>query len=263
MILRSLFLLLLALGPHTLANAWEWKNILPGQHAPGKHGHGVPMSIVNTTDNTRYVNGAWQSDMGPLTTQQGGLACDNTVEDMRFHAGEYMYWHIAPSDSMSSLGMVACSPNEQGEPSCSENWHLCGRKVRVKCVDPEYCSKPGQPSLASVIRKRNAVQNNYIPGFFVDELTQLYGRNPKPAESVVLYITDFCPSQHSSNRANKQCQGPQVDISTFAYLLMGKPNEYGYINSNMRVAVELLPPGDPTPVGPEGAASNIRRAGLE
>jgi hypothetical protein len=262
MMFRYLLALLLTLGLYQPAAAWDIGSLFHNHnHRPS--GNTVLTSIVNTTGNTHYSNGEWHSDMGPLTTQPGGLACDNTVDDMRYHAGEYLYWHIAPSDSMATLGMATCAPNEQGEPSCSENWHLCGRKVRVKCLDPEYCGSRGQPSLVSMIHKKKPIQNNYIPGFFVNELTALYGKHPQVSETVVLYITDFCPSQHSVNRTNNQCQGPQVDISTFAYLMMGKPNPDGYIDTHMRVSVELLPPDDPTPVGPESGVPNSRKASLQ
>jgi hypothetical protein len=211
----------------------------------------VPMSIVNTTDNTFLVNGAWQSTMGPLSNQHGGLACDNTVSDMRFHGGDYRYWHIAPSDSLTALGMRRCAPSANGEPSCSENWSYCGRKIRVKCLDPEFCGQRGEPSLLSRINRNKPPENNYIPDILIDELTQKVGRHPKAVSSVVLYITDFCPAAHSENRQQHQCQGPQVDISTSAFLMMGKTNEQGYIDSNVQVSIELLDENDPTPVGPK------------
>lgn len=211
----------------------------------------VPMSIINTTDNTFLTDGTWQSTMGPLSNQFGGLACDNTVGDMRFHTGNYRYWHIAPSDSISLMGLKRCSKDSSSEPSCSENWNYCGRKVRVKCLDPEFCGRSGGASLLSQINRNKRPENDYIPTVLVDELTQKVGRHPKTASSVVLYITDFCPANHSENRKNHQCQGPQVDISTSAFLMLGKTNEEGYINSNIKVSIELLDEHDPTPVGPK------------
>jgi hypothetical protein len=212
------------------------------------------LSVVNTTENTFLKDGVWQSNMGPLTTQKGGLACDNVARDMQFHGGEYRLWHIAPSDAEGFLGMKKCSPNTQGknsEPSCFESWSLCGRKIRVKCLDPEFCGNPGEPSLASQINKNEAPRNNFVPEVIVNELSQALGKNPKTAESVVLYVTDFCPAGHSYNIKTNQCQRPQVDISTAAFLVMGKANKSGYINTQIDVSVELLDPNDTTPVGPE------------
>lgn len=211
----------------------------------------LPMSIVNTTDNTYREDGKWHSKAGPLTAHSGGLACDNTVSDMRYHSGEYFHWHIAPSDSAALLGMSKCAKNANGEPSCSENWQLCGRKVRVRCLDGEFCGQSGEASLLSQINHRMPPINNYLPSVFVDELTRAVGKHPRAAPSVVLYITDFCPAAHSINKRNRQCQGPQVDISTSAFLLMGKTNAQGYINTNVKVSVELLDADDPTPAGPE------------
>jgi hypothetical protein len=212
------------------------------------------LSIINTKDNTFQKNGVWQSDMGPLTPHKGGLACDNVAQDMQFHRGEYRLWHVAPSDTEGFLGMKKCSPNTQGkntEPSCFESWSLCGRKVRVKCLDPEFCGNPGEPSLAAQINKKDTPRNNFLPEVIVNELSEAVGKHPKTAESVVLYVTDFCPAGHSYNIKNNQCQRPQVDISTAAFLVMGKANKSGYINTQIDVAVELLDPNDPTPVGPE------------
>lgn len=210
----------------------------------------VTMSIVNTTGNTFVENGEWQSTMGPLNTERGGLACDNTVSDMKFHNGEYRIWHLAPSDSIAAFGIKKCAKGTNGEPSCSENWGLCGRKVRVTCLNSKYCGEVGGSSLVSQINNGNPPTNNYLPKHFVDELTQRLGKNPNVADSVVLYITDFCPARHSLNMRKGQCQKPQVDISTSAFLLLGKTDEQGYINTNMKVSVELLDANDPTPVGP-------------
>lgn len=210
------------------------------------------MSIVNTKDNTYKKNGVWQSSMGPLSRHRGGLACDNTVRDLKYHNGDYRHWFLAPSDSVGALGMKKCSKNENGgEPSCFENWQLCGRKVRIKCSDPRFCGKSGGESLISQINDKNPPANNYIPDIIVEELTQKFGAHPKIAKSVVLYITDFCPAEHSNNIKNNQCQGTQVDISTSAFLMMGKTNRQGFINTNSDVSIELLAPNDPTPVGPE------------
>ncbi len=211
----------------------------------------VSTSIVNTTDNTYKKSGKWFSNMGPLTTRRGGLACDNTVRDMKFHQGDFQHWYLAPSDSISILGMKKCAKTGRGEPSCSENWNLCGRKVRVACLASTYCGTAGEPSLVSKINNNTPPTNNYLPDYFVKELTAKYGQNPKIPKSIVLYITDFCPANHSNNIKNDQCQGPQVDLSTSAFLLMGKMNRQGYINSNTNVSMELLPENDPTPVGPE------------
>lgn len=212
------------------------------------------LSIVNTTDNTFLKNGTWQSSMGALSSYKGGLACDNVAPDMRFHKGDYRLWYLAPSDSNGFLGMKKCSPNIYGknsEPSCFENWDLCGRKVRVKCLDTEFCGKSGDQSLVSKINARTPPVNNYLPNVIAEELSKVVGREPKTAGSIVLYITDFCPADHSYNIKNGQCQRPQVDIATSAFLMMGKTNAQGYINTNLDVSVELLEPNDATPVGPE------------
>ncbi|ATX82925.1 hypothetical protein Ga0123462_2090 [Mariprofundus ferrinatatus] len=211
----------------------------------------IPMSVINTTDNTFIMDGKWSSTMGALTTKRFGLACDNTVSDMRFHHGDYRHWFVAPSDSPALLGMKKCSKDSQSEPSCIENWNLCGRKVRVKCLDDEFCGQSGEPSLIAQINDNNPPTNNYLPGGIVEDLTQALGKRPKVAKSVVLYITDFCPAEHSNNIKSRQCQRAQVDVSTPAFLLMGKTNPQGYINANVEVSVELLDSKDPTPVGPE------------
>jgi len=210
----------------------------------------VRMTIVNTTGNTYKADGKWLSTDGPLSNRPGGLACDNTVNDKRFHSGEYRYWHVAPSDATALLGMRKCAKSANGEPGCSENWHLCGRKVKVRCLDYEFCNLGGGPSLLSRINNNEHPVNNYIPKVFVDELSLLLGQHPKAATSVVLYITDFCPSAHSGNKLRRQCQRPQVDVSTSAFLLMGRTNEEGYIDTNLEVSVELLDADDPTPAGP-------------
>lgn len=212
------------------------------------------MSIVNTTDNTFVKNGAWQSSMGALTKTKGGLACDNVAPDMKFHRDDYRLWYLAPSDAEGFLGMKRCSPNQQSkkkEPSCFENWDLCGRKVRVKCLDPEFCGNIGEPSLASKINANEAPVNNYVPEIILTELSKTLGKHPKTAESVVLYVTDFCPAEHSNNLKSNQCQRQQVDISTSAFLVMGKANDAGYINTSVDVSVELLDSDDATPAGPE------------
>lgn len=212
------------------------------------------LSIVNTNENTYLNNGVWESTMGPLSTSRGGLACDNVAPDMRYHTGDYKLWYLAPSDAEKFLNMKKCSPNTQGkrsEPSCYQNWDLCGRKVRVKCLDTEFCGKRGELSLASNIEAGMPIVNNYLPMVFVKELSQLLGAKSKAPDSIVLYITDFCPADHSNNIKLNQCQRPQVDISTSAFLLLGKANKAGYINTGLDVSVELLPPDDATAVGPE------------
>ena len=211
----------------------------------------MQMSIVNSTDNTYFSDGKWKSTMGALNSKRFGLACDNTVKDMRLHHGDYRHWFVAPSDSTKLLGMKKCSKDSRSEPSCIENWNLCGRKVRVTCLDDEFCGQSGESSLIAQINNHNPPTNNYLPGVIVKELTQRLGKSPKVAKSVVLYITDFCPAEHSNNKKSKQCQGPQVDVSTSAFLMMGKTNPQGYINTNVDVSVELLDSKDPTPVGPE------------
>ncbi|PJA31771.1 MAG: hypothetical protein CO187_07565 [Zetaproteobacteria bacterium CG_4_9_14_3_um_filter_53_7] len=211
----------------------------------------MPMSIVNSTDNTYFADGKWQSTMGAMTTKRFGLACDNTVKDMRLHQGDYRHWFVAPSDSTRLSGMKKCSKDSQSEPGCSENWNLCGRKVRVTCLDDEFCGESGETSLIAQINNHKPPTNNYLPGVIVKELTRTLGKSPKVAKSVVLYITDFCPAAHSNNKKRKQCQRAQVDVSTAAFLMMGKKNRQGYINTNVDVSVELLDSKDPTPVGPE------------
>lgn len=209
------------------------------------------MTIINTTDNTYRKNGEWRSNAGPLSDSFGGLACDNAVGDMRYHSGEYFLWHLAPSDSTSLLGMKKCASNGYGEPSCAENLQLCGRKVRIKCLTTEYCGQQGEPSLLSQINHNVPPINNYLPNVYVDELTRQVGKYPKATPSMVLYITDFCPASHSDNKRSRQCQGPQIDVSTPAFLLMGKTNDQGYINTNVKISVELLDANDTTPAGPE------------
>lgn len=212
------------------------------------------MSIVNTTDNTFLKNGSWQSSMGALTKAKGGLACDNIAPDMKFHRDDYRLWYVAPSDAEGFLGMKKCSPNKysnKSEPSCFENWDLCGRKVRVKCLDTEFCGNLGEPSLASKINANAAPVNNYVPEIILTELSKTLGKHPKTAESVVLYITDFCPAEHSNNVRSNQCKRQQIDISTSAFLVLGKANDAGYINTSVDVSVELLDADDPTPAGPE------------
>jgi hypothetical protein len=210
----------------------------------------VPMTIVNSTDNTYKKNGSWRSTMGPLSNRKYGLACDNTVRDMRYHTGEYSHWFIAPSDSFTALGMKKCKKSSNGEPGCSENWSMCGRKVRVNCNDSTWCGRAGEETLVSQINRSVPPVNKYLPAVFVEELSMKLGSAPKVPKSIVLYITDFCPADHSSNIKNGQCQGPQVDISTSAFLLMGKTNKQGYINTNTSLSVELLEANDPSPIGP-------------
>jgi hypothetical protein len=224
------------------------KNVVEIEEAANAY---ISSSIVNTTYNTFKKNGKWQSTMGPLTTRRGGLACDNTVTGMKYHQGDYRHWYMAPSDSLTILGMKACAKSGRGEPSCSENWNLCGRKVRVTCLTPAYCGNPGDASLVSQINDKRPPSNNYLPEIFVEELTQKFGKNPKVPKSVVLYITDFCPANHSNNIQSNQCQGPQIDLSTSSYLMMAKTNKQGFINSNATVSMELLAPDDQTPPGPE------------
>jgi hypothetical protein len=68
-------------------------------------------------------------------------------------------------------------------------------------------------------------------------------------EEIVLYITDFCPKNHSANQSSGHCQGPQLDISASAFLLLGR-RVNGYIDSRLDYSVELLEEDDPTYVGP-------------
>lgn len=254
-LLKYLFLLLIsssAMAENIVANAHDNNFLKDAISEMEKAAWAtMPMSIINTTDNTFFTNGEWKSTMGALTTKRGGLACDKAVNDMRFHEGDYRHWYLAPSDSTTLIGMKKCSKNSRAEPSCIENLALCGRKVRVKCLDSEYCGRNGELSLIAQINDNNPPTNNYLPKVLVEDLTQALGKYPRIAKSVVLYITDFCPADHSNNIRSKQCQRPQVDISTSAFLVMGKTNPQGYINTNLDASVELLDAEDPTPVGPE------------
>jgi hypothetical protein len=162
-----------------------------------------------------------------------------------------MFWHVAPSDTTKILGVNKCAKNATGEPKCSENWSLCGRKIRITCLDSRFCANMEKDSLLKRINDKAGIANNYIPEFFVEEMTKKFGANPKIPKSIVLYITDFCPAEHSKNKKNGTCQGPQVDMSTSAFLMMGKVNHENFIDSNTPVSMEMLAPGDTTPAGPE------------
>lgn len=214
-------------------------------------------SIVNTTFNTWWKDGSWESTMGPLTSFDGGIACDHKAKQLgharKFREGDYAIWFVAPSDTLNQLGLSRCGPNPfGGEPSCHENWDLCGRKIRVTCRDDNpWCAPPGSTSLLADINRGRVPQNNYIPEYYRQKTQEEVGRQPSVPRSIVLYITDFCPQNHSHNIPTGQCQGPQLDISTSAFLLFGKQNAQGYIDSNLEFDVELLAENDSSPAGPE------------
>ncbi len=222
----------------------------------GSSGGVVKGSVVNTVDNTYQKNGKWESTMGPLNPNRGGIACDHIAANKGnpdlYRTGDYALWFIAPSDSLSRLGIKTCGPNPYGgEPSCEENWSLCGRKVRLTCANTEWCGTVGQPSLMADITNGKRPTNNYIPDFYAQEVAARVGSQPSVPKSIVLYVTDFCPASHSVNRATNNCQGEQVDLSTASLLLVGKQNPQGYISSELAFQVELLPEGDSTAAGPE------------
>lgn len=217
----------------------------------------VRTSIVNTTGNTYPTGSGWESSMGPLTPQFGGIACDQVASQngdaRKYRNGDYALWFVAPSDLIPQMGMTRCSANPYGgEPSCMENWHFCGRKIRVRCqAGARWCAPAGQTSLLSQIVQGQRPANNYIPEYYVDKTREAVGGGAAVPSSVVLYVTDFCPSGHSVNARTGQCQGPQLDISTPAFLLLARQNEQGYIDSNLELDAELLPDGDGTPIGPQ------------
>lgn len=208
-------------------------------------------SIVNTTYNTWQKDGRWEATMGPLNPHKGGIVCDNV--DTRFREADYALWFVAPSDVIPELGLQRCGPNPHGgEPSCVENWQLCGRKLRVQCkVGSRWCATPGMASLLSDFNADRIPINNYVPDYYVQKTSAALGSSPLAPDSVVLYITDFCPSAHSSNQSSGHCQKPQLDLSTAAFLLLSQQNAQGYIDSQLDLLVELLPEGDPTPAGPQ------------
>lgn len=214
-------------------------------------------TIVNTTANTWWKNGRWESDMGPLTSFEGGIACDQRARELgnprKFREGDYAVWFVAPSDMTNQLGLKRCTPNVfGGEPTCSENWDFCGRKLRLTCKEGHPgCAQPGTPSLLAQINKGEGPRNNYIPEFYRQATQQLTGLEPTTPRSIVLYITDFCPHNHSQNSPFGHCQGPQMDVSASAFLLMGKQDNQGYIDGNLEYQVELLDENDPSPAGPE------------
>jgi len=208
-------------------------------------------SVINTTDNTWNDNGDWQSTMGPLNKNKYGIACDG--------AGSYDYrssnqlWFVAPSDSFPKFGIKTCGANPNGgEPSCSENYSFCGRKVRVSCKSGNpWCGIPGQQSILAKIKAGSPPTNNIIPQYYIDQTANQLGSSPNVPKSVVLTIVDFCPAGHSANKASGACQGPQLDMSAAAFLLLGKENAQSYIDTNLDVNVELLTAGDSTVPGPQ------------
>lgn len=218
-------------------------------------------SVINTTYNTTFENGRWKATMGPLTDFFGGLACDHRASEEgdaeKYRKGDYAVWFIAPSDAMDMLGLKHCSTNPYGgEPSCVENWNLCGRKMRLRCkAGSTWCANPGSQSLLADINSGRKPRNNYIPDYYVQRTQERVGPRPSVPHSVVLYITDFCPKEHSENKKGGQCQGPQVDVSTPAFLLLAKQNQQGYIDANVEYEVEMMDEGDRTPAGPEWSAS--------
>jgi hypothetical protein len=225
---------------------------LKAQTAYGVHG-----SIINTTYNTYYKNGRWEATMGPLTPFDYGLACDNTAiaegNRRKYREGDYAIWFVAPSDVINSLGLQTCGLNKNGgEPSCVENWKLCGRKLRISCrPDSPWCNQPGQASLLAEMNRGRLIRNNYIPRYYQDLTSQAVGMAPSTPRSVVLYITDFCPFQHSENKSTGHCQGPQLDVSTSAFLLLAKANDQGWIDSGLKYDATLLPEWDQSSPGPE------------
>ena len=143
-----------------------------------------------------------------------------------------------------------CGGNPNGdEPSCKENWHLCGRKIRIRCAGGADGCANGDRSLLAMINNGEYVANNYIPDYYIQATSDKVGKKPRPAKSVVLIITDFCPKNHSRNRQYSQCQKPQLDISTSAFLLLAGKNNQGFIKG-LKLASELLPVGDRTSPGP-------------
>lgn len=217
-------------------------------------------SIVNTTYNTWEKDGRWEATMGPLNPRKGGIVCDNV--DEKFRTGDYALWFVAPSDVMPELGLKRCGPNPHGgEPSCVENWQLCGRKLKVQCkAGSRWCGTPGQPSLLSDYNAARIPVNNYVPDYYVKQTSLALGSSPVVPDSVVLYITDFCPSAHSHNQASGHCQKPQLDLSTAAFLLLSQQNAQGYIDSQLDLEVTLLSEDDQTPAGPQypGALPQIQ-----
>lgn len=253
MLLRSLplSLLFMSCAPSSL----KAEEVSRGQKSWAKG------SIINTTFNTWWKDGRWESDMGPLTTFEGGLACDHKARDegfaRKYREGDYAVWFVAPSDLMDKLGLQRCGPNAHGgEPSCYENWDFCGRKLRLTCKPGHPgCAEPGSPSLLAEMNKGRVPQNNYIPEIYRQKAQERVGHEPSTPRSIVLYVTDFCPQAHSQNIPSGHCQGPQVDISTSAFLLFAKQNAQGFIDGNLEYDVELLEQSDPTPAGPEWTSS--------
>ncbi len=227
------------------------------QSAVSQTAYQVHGSIVNTTYNTYYKNGRWEATMGPLTPYQYGIVCDNVAiaqgQPNKYREGDYALWFVAPCDGLASLGLKSCGANKNGgEPSCVENWQLCGRKVRIQCrSDSPWCNTIGSPTLLAELNQGRQLRNNYIPWYYQDLTTRYVGRTPSTPKSIVLYITDFCPAQHSENKATGHCQGMQLDVSTSAFLLLGRANEQGWIDTGLKYDVRLLPEGDASQPGPE------------
>ena len=209
-------------------------------------------SIVNTTYNTYYDQGRWVSSMGPLNSRHGGLVCDN-VDGQRFRNGSAKLWFVAPSDSLAQFGVKYCGSNTNGhEPACQDNWYLCGRKIRIRCnSQSEWCNKPGNSSLLSDMNSGRHPVNNYLPDYYVQETSSWVGKYVTTPRSIVLVISDFCPKDHSDNRRTGNCQSPQFDISTAAFLLLGRMNDQGYINTSLDYTGELLSEYDQSSPGPE------------
>ena len=246
-------------APSAVAGAAPSKG---GGSISASHVHG---SIVNTTDNTWKSGKSWTANMGPLKPGFGGIACDN-VDANRFRSGEAAVWFVAPSDSLMAnlLGdsNVYCQSPGFGEPRCQKLESYCGRKIKVTCDEQgssdsygqSWCAKPGvDNNIYGDYSKLNA-GSNYIPEIYRSLTASSVGGNSaaaKGARYVVVMITDFCPKYHTLNQKTGQCQGPQIDLSTPAFLMMGKVNN-GYIDSSnfIHYNLEFLPEGSSEALGP-------------
>lgn len=216
-----------------------------------------PTSIVNTRANVTQSENGWISDMGPLNPAFGGIACDNKAgaegDWQRYRRGDALLWFIAPSDTMQEFGLKLCGPNKHGhEPTCEENYQLCGRKIRVRCSPGSpWCARAGEETLLSQISRGEVPVNNDAPDYYVNETRRAVGEGAKVPTSIVLVINDFCPKGHTVNIRNGACQVPQLDISTSTYLMLGVENAQGYTHTDLGLNAELLAPDDQSSLGPE------------